>query len=88
MDRPPCWPDGQRCPNECAARLYQRTVFNHHDLTGLWAGWRFRGPILVSPHGERVTAHALDRIMYREGRLFDQKPLSVAGSMRLAPMSP
>lgn len=36
MARPPCRPDGQRCPNDCAGQHYQRTVLNQQDLTGPW----------------------------------------------------
>jgi hypothetical protein len=34
---------------------------NHVQLTGPWAGWRLAGRDLVSPAGERVQPHVLDR---------------------------
>lgn len=72
LDRPPCWPEGRQCPNNCAAQLYQRVVHNQHDLTGPWAGWRFRGRHLVSPHNERIAPHLLDRWLYRHARMFER----------------
>jgi len=58
MTRPPCWPDAEPCPNNCAA-LHEREVYNHLDLTGPWQGWRFRGRYLVSPDGSRLTPERL-----------------------------
>jgi hypothetical protein len=40
MDRPPCWPDGARCPHNCAAQLYRRVIWNETPLYGPWSGWR------------------------------------------------
>lgn len=70
MERPPCWPEGQQCPNPCAARLYRRTVWNETPLHGPWSGWRLAGARLVSPHGEWIGPHVLDRVLWREQRLF------------------
>lgn len=45
MDRPPCWPEGQRCLNTCAEQLCQRVIYKPHAaLRGPWAGYRFAGP--------------------------------------------
>lgn len=68
MDRPPCWPEGQSCPNDCAAQLYTRTIHNETPLYGPWAGWKMRGAFLVSPGGERIRARALDRLLFRLDR--------------------
>ncbi|MDR7135729.1 hypothetical protein J2X06_002947 [Lysobacter niastensis] len=70
MDRPPCWPEGQPCPNACAARLHQQTVYNHVTLNGPWTGWRLAGARLISPHRDWIAPHVLDRWMYQHGRLF------------------
>jgi hypothetical protein len=66
MDRPPCWPDGAPTPNPCAGALYARLVNNTFDLHGLWTGWRFRGRVLVSPDGERISPERLRGILFRE----------------------
>lgn len=68
MARPPCWPDRQPCPNDCAAQLYRRTVHNETPLHGPWEGWKMRGAFLVSPHGDRIRALALDRLLFRLAR--------------------
>jgi hypothetical protein len=68
MDRPPCWPDRTPCPNNCAAQLYKRVVHNETPLYGPWTGWRMAGAILVSPHRDRISALALDRLLYRVSR--------------------
>ena len=70
MNRPPCWPDGQPCPNACAAALHQRTVNNTAPLYGPWAGWRLAGRFLVNPSRERIAPHLLDRWMYQHSRLY------------------
>lgn len=67
MNRPPCWPEGQPCPNSCAAALYERTVYNHQHLGGPWTGWRMAGRVLVSPDGDRITPERLRGILWREG---------------------
>lgn len=54
MDRPPCWPEGRPCPNNCAYQLAERTVYNLTPLYGQWAGWRMAGRVLVSPDGDRI----------------------------------
>ena len=58
MDRPPCWPEGQSCPNHCAYQLAERTVYNLTPLYGQWAGWLMAGRVLVSPDGDRKTSSA------------------------------
>lgn len=63
--RPPCWPEGQSCPNPCAGDLHRRLVDNHVDLTGPWAGWRLRGRDLVSPAGDRITPERMRGLMFR-----------------------
>jgi hypothetical protein len=68
MERPPCWPLERPCPNACAAAHYQRTIHNETPLHGPWAGWRLAGRDLVSPHGDRIPAHLLDRLLWREKR--------------------
>ena len=66
MNRPPCWPDDQPCPNPCAGSHYERTVYNRLHLYGPWAGWRFAGQVLVSPDGDRITPERLRGILWRE----------------------
>lgn len=68
IDRPPCWPEGQPCPNGCAHALYDRLIYNHHDLPPPWGGWRFRGAVLVSPDGDRIRAERLRGILWRESQ--------------------
>jgi len=68
MDRPPCWPEGTQCPNNCAAQLYKRVIYNHTPLYGPWSGWSMKGRELVSPHKERIAVMALDRLLYRVSR--------------------
>ena len=68
MDRPPCWHEGQPCPNDCAARLYDREIYNVTPLHGPWEGWRLAGQRLISPHGEWIAPHTLDRVLYRRAR--------------------
>ncbi|MFD0323841.1 DUF3653 domain-containing protein [Lysobacter gummosus] len=64
--RPPCWPDNQPCPNNCAAALHERVVYNRQDLTGPWQGWRFRGRDLISPNGTRMSPERLQGLAWRE----------------------
>ena len=63
---PPCWPANTPCPNSCAAALHQREVYNHLDLTGPWAGWKFRGRELISPTGTRLSAQRVEGLAWRE----------------------
>ncbi len=72
MHRPPCWPEGQTCPNNCADQHYKRVVHNQQDLHAEWYGWRFRGRHLVSPHGERISSELLDRWLWRHSRMFQR----------------
>lgn len=81
ITRPPCWPDGQPCPNDCAAALHERVVYNHLDLTGPWQGWRFRGRDLISPSGLRLTPERLLGLAWRqhnEARLFQVRSRNAA----------
>lgn len=64
MDRPPCWLNGAPCPNNCAAQLYQRVIWNHTPLYGPWSGWRMAGHRLVSPHREWISPGELDHVLY------------------------
>ncbi|WP_432277815.1 DUF3653 domain-containing protein [Lysobacter stagni] len=64
--RPPCWPEGQRCPNDCAAQQFERHVHNRLSLTGPWAGWRFAGRDLVAPDGQRISPERLRGLMFRQ----------------------
>lgn len=57
MYRPHCWPDGQKCPNDCAAQLHARIVSNQTPLYGPWLGWCMAGARLVSPHRDWITPH-------------------------------
>ena len=66
MLRPPCWPDGQPPPNNCAAALYNRTVNGITPLYAEWSGWRLSGRWLVSPEGDRITPERLRGILWRE----------------------
>ena len=63
--RPPCWPDGQSCPNWCAAERYERLVHNRHELPAPWQGWRFAGRDLVSPDGDRISPERLKGLAWR-----------------------
>lgn len=74
MERPPCWPEGQPCPNNCASQLYERVVYNHTPLFGPWAGYRFTGKDLVAPDGQRINERRLQGILWR-----DQMELRRAG---------
>lgn len=85
MERPPCWPEGQPCPNPCAARLLQQTVYNHVTLYGPWTGWRLAGARLISPHRDWIAPHVLDRWMYQHGRLFAASGASAVQSSRKKP---
>ena len=66
MTLPPCWPDGQPCPNACAEALYERNVYGRQYLTAEWQGWRLAGRVLVSPDGDRITPERLRGILFRE----------------------
>ncbi|WP_342315405.1 DUF3653 domain-containing protein [Lysobacter sp. FW306-1B-D06B] len=66
MHRPPCWIEGQPCPNECAAADYQRRVLNQLELTGPWQGWRLAGRDLVSPDGQRISPERLRGLIFRQ----------------------
>lgn len=68
--RPPCWPDGESCPNSCAWQLLDRTVYNVTPLYGPWSGWRMAGHRLIAPSGEWITARLLDRMLWREAQLY------------------
>ena len=37
-------------------------------LHGPWEGWRLAGQRLISPHGEWIAPHTLDRVLYRRAR--------------------
>lgn len=66
MTRPPCWPDGQPCPNSCAQALYERDVYGKQYLTAQWQGWRLAGRVLVSPDGDRISPERLRGILFAE----------------------
>jgi hypothetical protein len=68
FSRPPCWPEGQACPNACARAQHDRIVHNRHELHGPWAGWRFAGRDLVSPDGDRISARRLRGLLFAESR--------------------
>jgi hypothetical protein len=68
MNRPPCWQAGQPCPNNCAAQTYRRVIYNETPLYGAWTGWRMAGQRLVSPHGEWIARHTLDRLLHARTR--------------------
>lgn len=65
-ERPPCWPEGEPCPNTCARALYSRVVDNHHALHGSWSGWRFAGRDLVAPDGQRINPERLRGLLMRD----------------------
>jgi hypothetical protein len=74
MDRPPCWSEGQPCPNTCAEQLRSRVIRNHTPLFGEWAGWRMAGRCLVSPDGDRISPERLRGLLFVEaGRLRVEK---------------
>lgn len=65
MSRPPCWPNGQACPNHCAEAHFERTVHNITPLAGPWAGWRMAGKDLVGPDGARISPTRMRGILFR-----------------------
>lgn len=77
MERPPCWPKGHARPNPCAAAHHARLVSNLTPLYGPWTGWRMAGQRLVSPHGEWIAPHLLDRWLHRHSREFAESGKSV-----------
>lgn len=64
--RPPCWPNGQQCPNGCAKAYYERVILNHTPLSGPWAGWKLAGRDLVSPKGIRVSPQRMEGLIWRQ----------------------
>lgn len=90
MKRPPCWPEGQPCPNGCAQALYERTVYNRHHLPQPWNGWRFAGRELVSPEGDRIAPERLRGLLWREAgekRVSRRQATRRLGTLhRLAPL--
>lgn len=66
--RPPCWPAGTQCPNDCAAALHDRVTRNHVALSGPWAGWRLAGRDLVAPDGQRINPQRLTGLMWRDAQ--------------------
>lgn len=64
--RPPCWPEGQPCPNRCAGDLHERVTRNHTTLHGPWAGWRMAGRDIVSPDGDRISPERLRGLIWRQ----------------------
>lgn len=66
MSRPPCWPEGQACPNLCASALHDRLTRNHTALHGPWTGWRLAGRDLVSPEGDRIAPERLRGLLWRQ----------------------
>lgn len=66
MTKPPCWPDGQSCPNDCADQLYQRVVYNHTPLHGPWEGWRMAGDWLIAPDRRRINRARVEGLLWRE----------------------
>lgn len=36
------------------------------DLDGEWLGFRIRGRYLISPNGDRITAHRIAGILFRD----------------------
>lgn len=84
MTLPPCWPEGQSCPNACAHQLLERTVYNKTPLHGHWAGWRMAGRCLVSPDGDRISPERLRGILFAEAawkRLVGYKPAAPLGTI-------
>lgn len=69
---PPCWRTGEPCPNPCAAQMHARVAYNVSPLFGAWTGWRMAGVRLVSPHGDWIAPHTLDRLMFREARMHER----------------
>lgn len=86
-NRPPCWPEGQPCPNPCADAHYRRTVYNQIDLTGPeWAGWRLAGRYLVAPDKTRITPERIRGLLWRqeaEARRDAARARSATGSQQL-----
>lgn len=66
MTRPPCWSEGQACPNACAAEAYRRLVHGQQELTGPWAGWRLAGRDLATPDGQRISPERLRGLIFRQ----------------------
>ena len=66
MLRPPCWPEGSKCPNGCARQLYERVIYGKTPLFGPWAGWRMTDKYLISPDGQRITPERLRGLLVQE----------------------
>lgn len=66
MERPPCWPEGQRCPNDCAKQLHDRVIHNQTSLWGDWAGFRMAGRELVAPDGQRISVQRMKGLLWRD----------------------
>lgn len=66
MTKPPCWPEGQGCPNDCAAQHYERTIHNKTPLHGPWSGWRMAGRDLVTPDGVRLSPERLRGLAWQQ----------------------
>jgi hypothetical protein len=43
--------------------MHQRIAYNCMPLYGPWAFWRMAGA--VSPHGDWIAPHTLDRLIFR-----------------------
>lgn len=65
IEHPPCWPEGQPCPNRCAARYYDHHVHGLGPLRGPWTGWRLAGRNLVAPDGQRLSQERLRGLLWR-----------------------
>jgi hypothetical protein len=51
------------------ARWVQDKVYNRHDLTGPWAGFRVRGRWLTGPRGVRVTPDSLQHLVKHQAQI-------------------
>lgn len=64
LERPPCWPEGQRCPNDCAGQLHERVTYGTTPLHGHWTGWRIAGRFLIAPSRQRAAPELLAHLMF------------------------
>lgn len=45
--------------------VWHAIIHQFQDFHGPWAGWSMRGPVLVSPHGDRIRVGELQALLTR-----------------------
>ena len=58
------------------------------DLPGEWYGWRLRGRLLISPHGDKLTRTRLEGIVWSEALRVRYVKAGLAEVAGLAPERP